>query len=402
MKKKHLFCLLIVFLILKPLSSFSEGNYWVCTNCRTKNTTNFCPNCGAKHPDPTPTPQIESLNNTTFIIRNGIQFGDSKELVQEKETFNKINSERSRLVYQGDLFGIPNTQIEYIFKTSKQQRVSLGAGKYRTIIPSNLKNVLISLGSYHSDDDIVKDEKAIIKELTALYGPPIASKNKYSGLPWLAKAKADIEITKYKYGDKGKIESSYYWIIEDNGQTILIDATRFWTYFWTYDYKQIKTNHIYLGYTYADDTLTNLAAKNTPLPSPTKKPTPLPTETVNPEINKIKISSLRIGKNSIGSSILYIVFKNSTSYTVDRIDFNVKCYDAYGRKILGYNYYDSTNCFYDDRSIKSGGKTPSDIYWTLYGFEGTKAIDIVITGYHTTNGITVRIPESQWNYVHYK
>lgn len=144
------------------------------------------------------------------------------------------------------------------------------------------------------------------------------------------------------------------------------------------------------------DKASNSTSTHKPTPRPTVKPT------ANPLIKKISISSLRIGKNSIGTPELFVVFQNNTSYTIDRIDFNVICYDAYGRIIKGYNFYDSTSCYYDDSNINPGGKTPSNHRWTLNGFDGTKSVDIAITEFHTTSGKTVTIPEALWVYTRYK
>ena len=126
-------------------------------------------------------------------------------------------------------------------------------------------------------------------------------------------------------------------------------------------------------------------------PTPTPAPTPVKLE--------VDISAVRFGKNSIGTPELYIRFKNtSSSKTIDRIDFAVECYDVYGSKVKGDGYYDYTECYFDDQRIKPGKTSPSNHYWTLYGFEGMYSVKIAITKYHTTDGRTVSIPEKQWTW----
>ena len=90
----------------------------------------------------------------------------------------------------------------------------------------------------------------------------------------------------------------------------------------------------------------------------------------------------------------YITLHNNSSVTVDRIDFYVRCFDAYGNQIKGYGIYDVSCCFYDE-IIKAGKSSPSDIYWGLYGFNGTKRIEVAVFSYHTLSGTTVEIPEDQ-------
>ena len=141
----------------------------------------------------------------------------------------------------------------------------------------------------------------------------------------------------------------------------------------------------------------------TPTPKPTAKPTRRPTAkpTVAPKIgNAITIASVSLGSDSIGNPALYVVFKNNSGATVDRIDFTVECYDVYGRLIKGYGYYDESNCFYDGR-ISQGRKSDSSQRWMFYGFDGIKSVRIAITDYHTLNGKSVHVPRSSWDYTKY-
>jgi len=109
-----------------------------------------------------------------------------------------------------------------------------------------------------------------------------------------------------------------------------------------------------------------------------------------PQKLDITISSVKIGKDSIGTPQVHIVFKNtSPSKSIDRIDFAVRCFDAYGTELLPYGFYRWTDCFYDDKELRPGKTTPTDWRWTIYGVDGTKSVRIAITKYHTTDGKTV-------------
>lgn len=115
----------------------------------------------------------------------------------------------------------------------------------------------------------------------------------------------------------------------------------------------------------------------------------------------VSIASVSLKKNSIGVPELYVCFKNNDTSDIDRIDFSVKCYDAYGKQIKGYGYYDINECFYDDVIIKSNKTSSKDIYWIFYGFDGTASVEIAITKYHTTSGRSVEVPESQYKWIKY-
>ena len=131
----------------------------------------------------------------------------------------------------------------------------------------------------------------------------------------------------------------------------------------------------------------------TTTPKPTELPTPEPKPTPQVRSN-IVVTNATLTRNSAGTDEAYITLKNKLKVSVDRVDFYVKCYDAYGNLIKGYNYYDVSSCFYDE-IIKPGESSDKDIYWGLYGFSGTKSIEVAIVSYHTITGETIEIPEDQ-------
>ena len=107
----------------------------------------------------------------------------------------------------------------------------------------------------------------------------------------------------------------------------------------------------------------------------------------------LEVCSITLSRNTIGP-FAYIQIANNLSVAVDRVDFTVYCYDAYGRQIKGYDYYTHDDDWYDGL-ILPGGKSPSDHYWSLYGYDGVRTIVVTITKYHTADGRTVSIPKDR-------
>lgn len=117
---------------------------------------------------------------------------------------------------------------------------------------------------------------------------------------------------------------------------------------------------------------------------------------------KVAVYSVNVGKNSIGSPDIEVRFINNESSSVDRIDFAIRGYDAYGKIVKGYGVYDYTTCFYDNKPIAKGKISESGWSWTLYGFDGIKTIEIAIISYHMTSGKSVEANENQYVWVPYK
>ena len=106
------------------------------------------------------------------------------------------------------------------------------------------------------------------------------------------------------------------------------------------------------------------------------------------------VSSITLKKGALGYYEAYIRIKNNLKVAVDRVDFTIYCYDAYGDQLYQYDYYAYMNCCYAG-VISAGGQSPSNYYWGLNGFEGVYKIVVTIWKYHTVDGRTVEIPESQ-------
>ena len=126
-------------------------------------------------------------------------------------------------------------------------------------------------------------------------------------------------------------------------------------------------------------------------------------EEAAPVVLDVSISSVKIDDNSIGSPEIYVVLKNdSSTLTIDRIDFRIKCFDAYGDLIKLYNRYTYSSCFYDDSLLKPGSKTPASHRWTIYDGDGTKSVKVAIEKYHATDGTVVTVPEDHLEWIEFE
>ena len=106
------------------------------------------------------------------------------------------------------------------------------------------------------------------------------------------------------------------------------------------------------------------------------------------------IFSIDLVNDAMGFPCAYIQILNQTKVAIDRVDFTIACYDAYGRKMKGFGMYKQDKLWYD-YIILPGDKSPANVFWYLYGFAGVRTMTVTITKYHTTDGRTVNIPKSQ-------
>ena len=120
-----------------------------------------------------------------------------------------------------------------------------------------------------------------------------------------------------------------------------------------------------------------------------------------PDTMDISVYSVDIGYNSLGDPEVYVRFKNEGSVPIDRVDFDIRCYDAYGDLVKGYGYYIYSECWYEASTIYPQSLSNSGHYWELFGFEGTRSVSIRIRKYHTTSGETVKIPSGKQQWVHF-
>ena len=123
-------------------------------------------------------------------------------------------------------------------------------------------------------------------------------------------------------------------------------------------------------------------------------------ETANPAINDISIESVKIEENSIGIPLLYVVFQNNGEKTIDRIDFRLKCFNAYGELIRPSILSDEKQYFFDT-NLKPGYLSDKDRFLSLGGFSGARSVEIAVIKYHTTNGETIEVPSKLLKYHRY-
>lgn len=121
-----------------------------------------------------------------------------------------------------------------------------------------------------------------------------------------------------------------------------------------------------------------------------------------PKKQDLNVKISRLSDNSIGTPEICVRFTNASDRAIDRIDFVVYAYDAYGDLIRPYNRYDCTGCFYDSSVLKPGNTTPSDWYWTLYDCDGAVKVRVAIEKYHFDDGETVSVPYSDYVWYTYE
>lgn len=114
-----------------------------------------------------------------------------------------------------------------------------------------------------------------------------------------------------------------------------------------------------------------------------------------PFIPDVVVDSVKLGSTYSGTPEAYVRLVNNGSDTVDRVDFYIRAYDAYGSLIKGYNKYEYFSCFYDG-TLKRGGKTPSDWHWTMSGWAGVSKVSVCVYKYHYKGGGTVTVPNDKW------
>lgn len=134
----------------------------------------------------------------------------------------------------------------------------------------------------------------------------------------------------------------------------------------------------------------------------TLKATPTPTSGVKSAGTYLHVAGAEIKKNRIGATELHVSFKNISKHTtIDRIDFEVKCYDVYGNLLRPYGRYDYLLCVWEDEPVRPNMIT-SNNGWMMADCDTTKSVDITIVKFHTTNGQTFDIPVDERSTIRYK
>ncbi|MCL2695077.1 MAG: hypothetical protein FWE69_01990 [Clostridiales bacterium] len=108
----------------------------------------------------------------------------------------------------------------------------------------------------------------------------------------------------------------------------------------------------------------------------------------------IEIKNLKLDFNRAGTAQAYIQFANTSDKAIVVFDFYVKCYDAYGEVVKGYNRYDYYTGTFDD-PLAPGKTSPSNWRWDMFGFDNTKTFEVAVFKYKLEGEDTVEIPDSQ-------
>ena len=112
----------------------------------------------------------------------------------------------------------------------------------------------------------------------------------------------------------------------------------------------------------------------------------------------IAISIRELKDNSAGTPELYLQFTNESDRDLVAFDFYVRCYDAYGEIVKGYNRYDVFSGIYDER-LKAGTTSPKSYYYSLFGFDLAKKVEVAICRYMIDGEDAVDIPDDQLAWV---
>ena len=304
-----------------------------------------------------------------FSFRDGILFGDSLDSVRSKDARvieQEVDSTGWLSAQSGEVDGISDAVVEYHFDSN-----------------SCLDMALIRYGGegiqYHDAMAAWKSVTSILKERHGAPSCIFYSSRDLHTTPALEEANKRFASAE-KAGYSANMSMYNEWIIRGEGISLKIEHV---LYCLKLKSTGEKTYAHLLGYKLLTD-----AELNTKPEAPAA--TPVPRRAI---VIPIKITDVSITKNSIGIPELSLRLTNGGSDYIDRVDFLVRCYDAYGDRIKGYDYYDRTQCYYDD--ILEPQKSSGIRYWTLYGFEGTRKVEIAIVKYHVITGGTVEIPENE-------
>lgn len=137
-------------------------------------------------------------------------------------------------------------------------------------------------------------------------------------------------------------------------------------------------------------------AEVTPTPEETKDEATL--VVAAPVDVPMDVSIGQIAVNSAGTPEAEVLVTNTGDKTIEVFNVWIRCYDAYGDRIKGYNRYNQADGTYDD-PLAPGESTPSGMYFSLYGFDNTKTIEVAVSKYKLEGEETVELKESQMSWV---
>jgi len=114
------------------------------------------------------------------------------------------------------------------------------------------------------------------------------------------------------------------------------------------------------------------------------------------------LENVRVGHNSIGSPEVYVKVRNTgEKNNIVAFTFATKCYDAYGNLLKAHGFGDTEEAWiWQEGSIKPGKTNTDDNWcWTLYGFDTAYRIEVWLTHYRTSDGLTTTISPSDYHVI---
>lgn len=129
----------------------------------------------------------------------------------------------------------------------------------------------------------------------------------------------------------------------------------------------------------------------TPTPSPTPAPTPIPANAV------IEITSVSL-RDYYNTKVFSLKLKNhSKDITIDAFTVTFRCFDGYGETLTKTN---QSAEWWKELTLKPGKSfSMGSYFWYLFTEQTCAKIDVAISKYHTTDGQTIEIDESDYIWV---
>lgn len=116
----------------------------------------------------------------------------------------------------------------------------------------------------------------------------------------------------------------------------------------------------------------------------------------------VVLEEVKVEHNSIGSPEVLVKVRNiSEDKDIIAFTFATKCYDAYGNLLKAHGFGDTEESWiWQDGVIKPGKAYDDDAWcWTLYGFDTAYRIEVWLTHYRTSDGITTTISPADYHVV---
>lgn len=116
----------------------------------------------------------------------------------------------------------------------------------------------------------------------------------------------------------------------------------------------------------------------------------------------LEVTGVSYKSDFIGTLMLNVAVKNIGNVAIDAFEYYSLVYDAYGEPIYYYdagsNEFTGTWSKPTNQALQPGATVSKDTYWTYYGFEGVKKVQITLTKAHTVDGKTYELDEDHYTW----